>query len=283
MLKHLRSRTSTTISLIIVFLFSMTGTVFGKASTPPFSPPYDYVSLGDSLAAGQTPYSNPDSYGYTDILADKLASAGVLGLYGDYGVSTYKTSDVLYQIANDSTVQYSLNGAEIITLDVGANDILPLLPWIAGLGSMDIPTRIVTYPGSMPPVQLSLLLNSGSGDEYIKNAVLSYEVGAVNTKIGLIIQSINAMPGTNPKIYVMGYYNALPDLPQFLPLLDTLNGAINLAATQNGATYVATKASMDKHLLKYLPGDIHPTVQGYRAIAQDFWAFIQPDFLRGLN
>jgi len=47
--------------------------------------------------------------------------------------------------------------------------------------------------------------------------------------------------------------------------------------------YVNTYESMDKHLEQYLPGDIHPTVQGYRAIAQDFWDIIKVDFLRGLE
>jgi lysophospholipase L1-like esterase len=274
MLKHLRSRTSTTISLIIVFLFSMTGTVFGKANTPPISPQYDYVALGDSLASGQTPYGIEKSYGYTDILADKLASARVLSSYGNYGVSGYKTADVLTQIQTNSIVQYSLSGAEIVTLDVGVNDFLTL-----------------------PEVKN---FESNPTDQNFASAL-----SAIQAQAPAVIPNLMAIIGTiktiNPtaKIYVMGYYNALGKYltPEqeiiFLPLLtgfnDSINGVVNYYNTTPPysltmpVTYVATKASMDKHLLKYLPGDIHPTVQGYRAIAQDFWAFIQPDFLRGLN
>jgi hypothetical protein len=115
------------------------------------------------------------------------------------------------------------------------------------------------------------------------NSILGFEIGAVKIKLGLIIDAIKVFPGTDPKIYVMGYYNALPDYPEFLPLLDLLNKAISDVASEKGVTYVSTQQSIDKHLAKYLPNDIHPTVQGYRAIAKDFWKFIQVDFLRGLN
>lgn len=276
MLKYLRSKTSTTISLIIVFLFSMTGTVFGKASTPPVSPLYDYVSLGDSLAAGQTPYLDPDSYGYSDILADKLASAGVLGNYGDYGVSGYTTSDVIGQITIPAFPKYNpeiypaLTKAQIVTLDVGANDILGLpavKAYLAGYGTL----------------------------EDAQNAVTPEVLTGVASNIGTIIFTIKT---ANPsaKIYVMGYYNAFPNNPELSPIIEGLNTAIkgavvtcNSALTAQGllplTTYIDTMSSMNKHLTKYIPNnvDIHPTVQGYRAIAQDFWTFIQPDFLRGLN
>jgi lysophospholipase L1-like esterase len=279
MLKYLRSKTSTTISLIIVFLFSMTGTVFGKASTPPFSPLYDYVALGDSLASGQTPYGIEKAYGYTDILADKLDSAGVLSSYVDYGVSG-KTSAVLKgelsaaYFDHTSPLYISLYNAEFVTLDIGANDFLTL------------------------PEVKNFEANPTEQNFYLALAAIQAHAPAVIPNIATIIGTIKAI---NPaaKIYVMGYYNALGNYltPEqeivFLPLLADFNASIqgvvdyyNTTPTYSlttPVTYVDTMASMDKHLAKYLPGDIHPTVQGYRAIAQDFWTFIQPDFLRGLN
>ncbi|MCB2295938.1 SGNH/GDSL hydrolase family protein [Clostridium algoriphilum] len=276
------SKTSMVISLIIVFLFSMNGTVFGEENTQSVSLLYDYVSLGDSLAAGQTPYGNNDSYGYTNIIVNKLADAGVLGGYGDYGVSGWTTQNVLNQVTTDTDVQYALNNAEIVTLDIGANDIFRVIEWANQLSTMTPQQTLQTYPGSMETAELQSLLISSKTLEQKITAILGIEITAVQFKLEKIIQAIKAC-SPDTKIYVMGYYNALPDMPQFLPLLEQLNDKIRLAATSNGATYVATQASMNKHLTKYLPGDVHPTVQGYRTIAQDFWGFIQTDFLRGLN
>jgi len=267
MLRRLSSKMSMSISLIVVFLFSMTGTVFGKASTPSVSPQYNYVSLGDSLAAGQTPYLIPDSYGYTNIIADKLAGAGVLGNYGDYGVSGYTTSGVINQITKPAVLS-ALASAQIVTLDIGANDILRL-----------------------PEVQAYL---AGQGNLQDVHIAVTAKLNEVAVNIGTIVGIIKT---ANPyaKIYVMGYYNAFPNNPELSPIIEGLNTAItgsvdscNLALEAQSlpiVTYVDTMSSMNKHLTKYLPNivDIHPTVQGYRAIAMDFWAFIQPDFLRGLN
>jgi lysophospholipase L1-like esterase len=277
-LKKLISKTSIVSSLIVVFLFSTTSIAFGKN----VSVSYDYVSIGDSLAAGQTPFKNNNSYGYTNIIAEKLDSAGVLGTYGDYGISGLTASDVLSQVTYEPTVIKALSNSEIVTLDVGANDILKVLIWASKLSGMTLEQMIYSYPGSMTEAQLKETLSSPYTLEQKVQGILMAEIMAVQVKIEGIIKTI-AVINPNAKVYVMGYYNALPAMPEFLPLLDRLNSGINYAATVNGATYVATQESMDKHLDKYLPGDIHPTVQGYRAIAQDFWKYIQKDFLVGLN
>lgn len=236
-LKKAPRRIAATLAFIGILLFTA-GSAFAAAL-----PSYHYVALGDSLAAGQTPYLVEAGYGYTDILADKLEEAGVLGSYDNFGKSGYKTGDVLDGLATEA--QYAaIAGADLITLDAGANDILDDLR---------------NNPSAVP--------------EDIQTAIGN--IGRILT----VIQTVNA----DAKIYVMGYYNAMPNLPEeqeawFLYMLDQFNGAIEWVCEETGATYVDTKEAMDQHLDLYLPGDIHPTVQGYRAIAKEFWNQIKLDF-----
>ena len=52
----------------------------------------DYLALGDSLAAGQTPYKVPGK-GYTDYLAHQLDKVGVLASFDKrFAQSGYRTT-----------------------------------------------------------------------------------------------------------------------------------------------------------------------------------------------
>lgn len=219
---------------------------------------YDYVSLGDSLAAGQNPYGITEGYGYTDILAGKLSEMGVLGNYVKLGKSGYTTEDVLNQLL-DSEVRAEIENAEFITLDIGANDLLDPL-----IGALYNP-------------------------EY-RSYLDSYVIPNTLYNIKEILSEIHEL-NSDAEIYVMGYYNALPGVVYSLayqgyPELDDVQKAYfctalegfnsQLESTVEGvAIYVPTDVAMDKHLVQYLPGDIHPTVQGYRAIAKEFWEKIK--------
>lgn len=257
----------------------------------------DYVSLGDSLAAGQ-PYNWYETgmvsgYGYSDILADRLEEEGVLGEYTKAGISGLRTVGVLRQLNSDPLLQYRISQAEIITLNIGANDLIPLGLWLqkgAGMTPMDTGFMewVRSYPGkALSTDQLATMLTQPEAFKKIIEAEL-LQVGA---RLYGILSTLTA---TKAQVYVMGYYNALPDIPGGRELIEALNGVIkNVAeAEQIGATYVPTMTAFDKHLYRYLPlvdetypiegisRDIHPTIQGYRAIAQSFWIKIQKDFLR---
>ncbi|MEH7382076.1 SGNH/GDSL hydrolase family protein [Bacillus sp. JJ1533] len=103
----------------------------------------------------------------------------------------------------------------------------------------------------------------------------------VGTNTAQILTSIRKVNPT-AKIYVMGYYNALPYLPTEVqesmtkPILDKLNKAIELATTQLGATFVPVADLFEGNHLTYLPnpGNIHPSEAGYRALASAFMAQI---------
>lgn len=144
-----------------------------------------------------------------------------------------------------------LREAEFITIDIGGNDLLPVVK--AGLAN---------------PTDPANLLN-------IQKAIIK-----TTFNINTILATID---GLNPdaKVYVMGYYNVLPYLPEplqpvLLPILDTFNNAIESTASANGDNFVPTAKIIAKDYQTYLPNpkDIHLSLEGYQIVAKEFWKYI---------
>ena len=69
-----------------------------------------YLSLGDSLAAGQTP-NNTLEESYGDYVADYLKDRGVLEFYTkDFSKSGYRSIDLLNDLKNNKVIK--VNGKE---------------------------------------------------------------------------------------------------------------------------------------------------------------------------
>lgn len=235
--------------ITILVLLTVTWAAFARKNIT-----IDYVSLGDSLAAGLTPQHTIDK-SYSDFIAEKLEAKGFIGDFYNFGVTGYTTKDVLTAIdpANPENSQrvMALSKAEIVTMDVGANDLLNLIPQLAA-----------------NPIQASAIIQKVSEN---------------------ITRIISTLKNINPeaKIYIMGYYNAFPYYPEeqqalMISLVKRFNLAINKAVETTGGTYIDTYQTMDKDLLKYLPeNDIHPGLLGYQVIADEFWSVIENDLAKG--
>jgi lysophospholipase L1-like esterase len=211
---------------------------------------FDYVALGDSLAAGRTPYG-VDQDGYVDYLASRFEQSQYQVELDNYGVSGYRTTHIVNELFNPFNPKYaslreSIADAELVTIDIGANDLLAALPGIQA------------NPALAPAV-----LQAIGGNLF---AILS-EIDNINT---------------DTKVYVMGYYNPFPHLPEeqqatLLPLLDAFNETIQRVASMNGDIFVPTAKVIEKHEKEYLPNptDIHLDVEGYQVVAKEFWKAIQ--------
>lgn len=212
---------------------------------------YDYVALGDSYSAGQTPYGVDSGYSYTDMIKEKLESEGLLGSYSKKGVSGYRTVEVINQLKGMGQL---INDAEIITIDIGINDLLLL-------------DEALTY------------MNRSSTMEFepAKDAMIKKIPEATANLKKIIISIKETKSEATVLIYVMGYFDAFPDSPEYLPIIKKLNDAIRDVTVETNVTYVDTMAVINEKHREYLPGDIHPTVEGYRAIAEEFWKAIQKD------
>ena len=74
-----------------------------------------YVSLGDSLALGQTPYGNLD-YGYTDYVKDYLIDKKILEKYiKEFSDKNYRITDLIRDI-NDNKKIYINNKPKLLKM-----------------------------------------------------------------------------------------------------------------------------------------------------------------------
>ena len=115
--------------------------------------------------------------------------------------------------------------------------------------------------------------------EILKTAV-EQQIPKITRNLKQIIDEINAVNlDSCPVIYLMGYFNAYPYLPELESVVNSLNDGIHSVAVETGVSYVHTKDVMDQDLKRYLPRDTHPTLEGYEIIAEEFWKSIYKDFI----
>ncbi|ARF17362.1 S-layer homology domain-containing protein [Sporosarcina ureae] len=227
---------------------------------PTWISPLNYLALGDSLAAGVTP-NNELGKGYTDLLAEELANSEVLQASNKgFSYPGYKTEDVLRDLEMDvtkpvvgighsdktATLHQSVKEAQLITLTIGANDVLPK----------------ITFDDKGVPQ-----FNS----EEIQAAIM--KVGINTQKILAKIYQLNP----NAQVYVMGYYNPFPYLsPQNQPLVNQLvvmlNDGIKSGVTGTTAQFVDTSKKIAEDPYTYLPNpeNIHLSQAGYKVIMEAF-------------
>lgn len=279
------------ITTMLLSLLLLSPMAIGTVSAAESNKTIDYVALGDSLAAGQKPTAigstSAKLYGtsYPKFIRDDLSSNGLLNSYENFGVSGYETWNVSNDLMTpDSATQNAIIEAEIITLDIGANDLLSYLEAEEG----DV-SNLLDRLAYMDQDQINYLIYQM---DLLKSSAVPYTVYQVST----IVAQIKAL-NPDAQIYVMGYYNAFSFLndysddpalqakidlliPELEELIQAYNAALEQAITAMsyqypGITYVSTWEAMggdvDSNARTYLPLDIHPTVQGYRAIAQAFW------------
>lgn len=276
----------------------------------------DYVAIGDSVAAGvrggKLPLGDPNyekysDEGYTDDIANALRTSGILRTFDEKlcvsGATAAGLVEILSDPANYAQVQYLLGNADIVTLDIGANDVLNYKVRVDNtqisfyqyvfLHKDEIQSCITYTSTGTPVVKLS---NKIKYDLMSMIAQLSYALShglglSIQRNIETILKSIlNANP--NAKIYVMGYYNPLPLLSQygmdltipaiyFNTFIYRAIWNVRCCSAYYGASlnYVDTLLTMSNGVNKgYLsPLDIHPTAFGYQTIANLFMKKISID------
>lgn len=205
-----------------------------------------YVALGDSLAAGQTPYQQIDT-GYSDLIAMKLRLTGQLTSYTKkLAFPGFTTADVLERIQTEEA-QELLADATLITVSAGANDLLRLVQVNPNAGTL-----------AYSQLQTDYALNMAR-----KNWVAILEELAVRAP--------------KAKVYVMGYYFAYPAVHATQKegtnaQLVKLNAILRQQAEQAVAIYVDVYDAFGLNATNYLPNnaDVHPNMEGYRQMANAF-------------
>ncbi|WP_155593515.1 SGNH/GDSL hydrolase family protein [Lysinibacillus cavernae] len=228
-------------SLVCIMIVSMT-----CWASSAFAQTENYVAIGDSLAAGQTPYQEIDM-GYSDLIAMKLSSIGQLSFYTkELAFPGFTTADVLERIQSEEARDLLAN-ATLITVSAGANDLLRLVQMNPTAGTLAFSQLQTDYALNMARKNMGTIL-----DELVERA-------------------------PKAKIYIMGYYFAYPTVHPSQKegtnaQLVKLNTILQQQAELAGAVYVDVYDVFGLNATNYLPNnaDVHPNFEGYRQMANAF-------------
>lgn len=218
-----------------------------------------YVALGDSLAAGMNE-NGEIGFGYADLLAKNYQNQKSEVIFNKgFSYPGFTTVDVLKGIEENVTKPiYDLNGvsqktvaiqdaiqqADLITLSVGANDILKSVN------------------------------RSESGEFSFDTAGVIKSIQDVSVNYKKIFDSIYKI---NPEVdmIVMGLYNPFPYIEdpavqkQLSMLVTTLNNSMKSIVENNGGIFTEVAAQIATDAKMYLPNpkNIHLSEAGYQVVA----------------
>ncbi len=199
----------------------------------------DYVALGDSIAAGQTPNKTIGT-GYADMIAAELDKQAALASFTKSYATPGETSAGLLTKLQRSDVQAAVKNAELVTISSGANDLLAFA-------------------------------NSGSTDPLKALEVIN----KVDQNLTASIQKIKLL-NKNADIYLFGYYFPFPNMEagtkkdNLMMAFNYFNSQLKSTAKAQSVTFVDVSTSFKA---EYLPNvnDIHPNEAGYKVFADQFF------------
>ena len=206
----------------------------------------NYIAIGDSLAAGQTPYQEIDA-GYADLIAMRLGMLGKLTHYTkELAFPGFTTANVLERVQSEEASTL-LKNATLITISVGANDLLRLVQ-----------------------------VNPKAGTLAFSQLQADYALNVARKNMAEILAELQVR-APKADVYVMGYYFAYPTVHPTQKegtnaQLVRLNTILQQQAMQAGATYVDVYDLFGLQAVDYLPNsaDVHPNFEGYRQMANAF-------------
>ncbi|GGA19599.1 SGNH/GDSL hydrolase family protein [Psychrobacillus lasiicapitis] len=207
----------------------------------------DYVALGDSLAAGHTPYGIKVGRGFTDIISEELAKKDLLASFNKDFAMTGETSVGLLETLKRTEVQQALKEAELVTIISGANDFIDEM--------------------------------YNPEDESI-NTDLATASAMLNKVAGNLTAAIQQVKALNPEadVYLFGYYFPLPHIAdngvkqQLKLAFSFVNSRMAEIAKRENVHFVEIATAFDVNGTAFLenPKDIHPNEAGYQVLADQF-------------
>lgn len=189
----------------------------------------NYVTLGDSLSKGVTPYF-ANGYGYSNYIVDYFKKNNKLNSYNDDFTSIdYRITDLINLIninyeTNNQTINQAIHSADIITISVGMQELY------YKINTND--TNIYTYI-----------------DKMLEDT----------EELFTLIRKNN-----NKKIYMLGYYNTKNTNQD---LFNYANIKLKEICQKNKITYIDTQSIFYKNTTYFEnPNSFNPNLQGYYKI-----------------
>lgn len=212
------------------------------------------VALGDSVPSG----ANCDCSPYPVLIARKLAARfGHRVKVTNDAVAGFTTQDVLDQLNYDADVIAHVRAADVITIEIGANDV----PYSADCGD-----AASCYQSELPPMRAGLAA--------ITSRIHQLAAGRSVLIVLLDYWSI-WLGGKYAKNRGLAYVAAAESMT------DKVNTAIKAAARRSGSTYIDLRAAFkgpdysdDETPFLSSDGD-HPSATGHRLIADATYRVIR--------
>lgn len=220
-----------------------------------------YLSLGDSLAAGQTP-NNTIEESYGDYVAEYLKDKEKLEFYTKkYAKSGYRSIDLLNDLNNNKeitvdgkkvTIKHALIKADLVTVSVGANDLF-------------------------------YKLNVGNNFDLEEFDDLYTYVDDVISDVDKLLYELRK--SCKEQIMVLGFYNPFTSFSNSFantiePIIIYANSKMENIVRKYDMTYVDIHDTFAAHY-EYLPDkfEIHPTKEGYKAMSKSIIKLIDNKIL----
>ncbi len=215
-----------------------------------------YLALGDSLAKGDGAYGEKIK-SYSDYVSEYFKEKKLLETYiDDFAKSGYRTTDLTKAITDNVrvkvgnkliTLQNALIKADLVTVSIGANDILNKINIDKPLNYSEIYNYIDDLSDDLD--ELLTLLR-----EYCKEDIV-----------------------------LVGYYNPYPSLnnKNTDDIFEYLNTKYKKISKEHNVTYVEI-SMLFKENPGFLPNekDIHPSEEGYKAIAGEIISAVNKTLLK---
>ena len=106
-------------AFVLFFAAVLVGCGSGTTGSNPSAPTWQYAALGDSLAAGVLAQQGYVPRYATYVNTDTGSNVTTLNL----GIPGWHSSDLLNALQNDPVFRNQVSGAEIVTWDIGGNDL----------------------------------------------------------------------------------------------------------------------------------------------------------------
>jgi lysophospholipase L1-like esterase len=267
-------------SVFIVFFFLSTFAIPTFANEQPAKT--NILALGDSLATGVGP-NNDLGKGYADYLALKYEAYGLLGDFNKgFSYPGYRTTNILADLeanvekpgidynfkcgelnaisesnpsainpdcANSSKLKDAIKDAHVITLSIGANDVLS-----------------------------KIKLGADNSFTYDVNEIFG-AISSTATNIKTILTKVKEL-NPDAQVVFMGYYNPFPHIVErqgdFAVLVNHFDNTIKAVVQAEGGIFVDVKAGLLANYQTYVsnPENIHLSRAGYEYVANEMFKAI---------
>jgi lysophospholipase L1-like esterase len=267
---------------------------------PTLAGPMTYLSIGDSVAFGETDFTRNPSNGdrgfvsnYASYLASQNGGVGPnvvnLAIDGETSHSFLTGSGRVISIPgmNDQSVAaWNTNYSADPTVPQNAKFLQAISAAKAAGGDVG---AVTVSLGANDLFQLAASPSFLSASADIQKIMLNQTLSTIATNYAIILAEARALL-PNAKISILGEYNPFPASPNNPlnalagPAIQGLNSAIQLTAKAFSAQYVDTYTPFVGHEADYTymsptSGNVHPNALGYSVIAAQIEAVPEPSTL----